>query len=124
MRPYLDQAAVKLVLHTHETVLADIPCGERVAFAVRDPIERFISGFNDMRRQSRPRYHSPWRPAEAAALRSFPSASVLATQLSTEDGARREEAIRAMEAIRHVARGLSFWLGGIGHLKLRAPDIV
>jgi hypothetical protein len=49
---------------------------------------------------------------------------MLATQLSAEDGARCEEAIRAMDAIRHVARGLAFWLGGVGLLKLRAPDIV
>jgi len=44
----------------------------RLAFILRDPLERAVSGFNSRLRQGRPTYKSLWTPAEAAAFAHFP----------------------------------------------------
>ena len=44
----------------------------KLAFILRDPLERAISGFNSRLRQGRPTYRSLWKPAEAAAFAHVP----------------------------------------------------
>lgn len=109
-----------LVFHDHATRLADIPPGSPVAFVVRDPVARFVSGFNSRLRQGAPRYHFSWNEAEAAAFAYFADAAQLAEALASGDARARE----AMQAIRHVNTSLSWWLGGVHQLEQRRADIV
>lgn len=104
----------RLVLHGHEVTLADVPDGERVVVVVRDPVSRFVSAFNSRLRRGRPRYDAPWSPGEAAAFAAFPTADALARALG--DPSRRERAVEAMHAVRHVRDPLTRWLGQPGDL--------
>lgn len=70
---------------THETTLpnlCDIHPECSVIFFVRDPIERFVSGFNSRLRCGRPRYDVPWTEDETATFERFPTANSLGEALS------------------------------------------
>ena len=54
-----------LILEDHPTRLRSVPVGERVAFFVRDPLTRFVSGFLSRQRKGRPRYFHDWSAEEA-----------------------------------------------------------
>ena len=113
-----------LHLHRHPTRLADIPAGERVVFFLRDPERRFVSAFNSRLRKGRPRYDAEWSDGEALAFGEFPTPDALATALSDPDDARRERAVAAMRAIRHVRSGYWYWLGSPELLAARADDLL
>lgn len=110
----------RVVLHEHATRLHDLPAGTRVGFVVRDPVARFISGFNSRLRQGAPRYHVPWNAEEAAAFARFGAPGDLADALAAGD----PEAHRAMRAMRHVNSALTDQLGDVDLLEHRCPDIV
>jgi len=110
-----------LILHDHETTLADVPAGERVAFILRDPIERFMSGFNSRLRQGRPLKNSKWRDGEVWAFSIFKTPNDLAEALSSE--AKRADALRAMGEIAHVNTSLADWLRSLEYLQVRSGDI-
>src|SRR3984893_10849386 len=82
-------------------------------FFVRDPVSRFVSGFNSRLRQGLPRFHVPWRPSEAVAFGTFAPPNRLAEALSADDPARRVAAASAMNAIRHVRDRLVLYLGSV-----------
>lgn len=113
-----------LHLHRHPTRLADVPEGERVVLFLRDPERRFVSAFNSRLRKGRPRYNAEWSDGEATAFGEFPTPDALATALSDPDDARRERAVAAMRAIRHVRSGYWYWLGSPDLLAARADDIL
>jgi hypothetical protein len=113
-----------LHLHPHATRLADVPRGQRAFFFLRDPIARFVSGFESRRRQGRPRYDYPWNEAEAEAFGTFASADSLARALAAPDPSLRERAIAAMRGIRHLQDSYWDWLGSPGELASRAGEIL
>src|SRR5688500_5801391 len=63
-----------------------------VGFFVREPLQRFISGFNSRLRQGQPRYRSLWSPDEEKAFSRFPDANALAEALSSPDTERKDAA--------------------------------
>lgn len=114
----------KFKLHDHSIRLSDCPPGEMVFFAVRHPVDRFVSSFNSRLRKGLPRYFYEWTAGEAAAFRNFPTANDLAEGLSTRNPLRRHRARRAMQNIRHVKRRFDYWLGSPEYLISRRSDIV
>lgn len=112
-------AEERVVVHAHGTGLMDVPVGQRVAFVVRDPVSRFISGFNSRLRKGAPRYHFPWDAAEAVAFTRFGTPAALAGALAEGD----PEAVGAMRGIRHVNELLADRLGGVNVLEQRRADI-
>ena len=113
--------ALQIHLHRHSTTLADVPVGEPFFFFVRDPLQRFASGFYSRQRQGQPRYFYPWTDAEQAAFERFDSPGALGEALSSPDC---EAAIRAMTSIRHVRDGYATWFVDEGHLESRRDDLV
>lgn len=111
-------------VHPHATTLADVPPGERVFFFVRDPVTRFVSGFYSRQRQGRPRYNSPWSPAEATAFAIFRSPNELALALTAEDTSLRGQAFHAMRSIAHVRDSYWRWLVSPEMLERRRDDIL
>lgn len=103
--PYL------VVPHRHRIRLADLPPWDDFFFFVRDPADRFVSGFNSRLREGRPRYVKPWTTPEKRAFGQFTTAEELALALGSEDETRRRQARRAMRSIRHVRSGFASWLG-------------
>ena len=110
-----------IVLHRHETRLADVNAGERVAFVVRDPVDRFVSGFNSRLRMGRPLLNSKWNDGEAEAFARFKTPNELAEALT--DPEAREEARKAMRGISHVKTSFADTLGSKNYVLERLEDI-
>ena len=124
LTPYLHCAGRQIVLHPHETTLPDIPLGDCVIFCLRDPVERFVSGFNSRRRMGRPKNNVPWNEAEAEAFSAFGAPNELAVALSSPDDQRRNQAIKGMNGIGHVKSHYHDWLGSRTYLDSRKNDIL
>lgn len=112
-----------LKLHRHRVRLRNIPEGEKVMFFVRDPIDRFISGFYSRQRQGAPRYSNPWSPAEEVAFSQFPTVNELAVALSSPDATTKEAAVEAMKSIGHVRSSYWDWFDNEEYLLSRLSDI-
>lgn len=108
-----------VVLHRHGTRLADLPRGERAFFFLRDPVERFVSGFHSRRRRGRPRVDVPWSEAERAAFERFESPGALAEAIGTDPAAGD-----AMRGIRHVCWPQARWTGPPEALLARRADVL
>jgi Sulfotransferase family len=116
-------AAFELLLHPHEKRLMDIPAGEPVFFFLRDPVTRFVSGFNSRKRQGMPRYHYPWSDGEREAFARFPTADTLASALTSSEARTRDAAEQAMRDIPHISSRYGDWLGNAAYLETRIDDL-
>lgn len=115
---------IRLFLHPHKVTLQDIPVNESCFFFVRDPLNRFVSGFYSRQRQGRPRHNWAWTPDEEAAFKVFPTPNALAVSLSSEDEALRQAAADAMNSIRHVRDSLWRWLVDEEYLRSRRESVL
>lgn len=110
--------------HSHSYRLRDVPPGDKVVFFLRDPIDRFVSGFYSRRREGRPRLHIPWSEEERAAFEHFETPNQLALALSSADRAERERAERAMNGIKHVQSSYWDWFDNEAYLRSRWSDVL
>jgi hypothetical protein len=117
----------------HRTCLRDVPPGDRFFFAIRDPIDRFVSGFYSRKLDDRPGYiaakgtavpRPPLSDEEVAAFARFPTPNALAAALAAMQPDERAAAAAAMSAIDHVRSRYWRWLGDPELLARRAPDAV
>lgn len=122
LRRYSKQHPEIVRLEGHPCKLADVAAPDKVVFSVRDPIERFVSGFNTRLRKGYPRRDGEWRDSERWAFERFPSANSLAEALS--DPVREADARQAMAGINHVNTRLATWLGSAAYVEERAADIL
>jgi hypothetical protein len=113
-----------LYLHPHRVRLRDIPRGDKVFFFLRDPVSRFVSGFYSRKRQGRPRYDSPWSPAEREAFKYFQTPDQLGRALASRDGLESRRAEAAMNAIHHVRDSYWKWFESKEYLLSRLQDIL
>jgi hypothetical protein len=90
---------------------------------LRDPIDRFVSGFNSRRRRGRPLNNFEWTQDEAAAFTAFPTANDLAEALSVAEGRRRAAAIAAIRCIYQVKSSYADWLVDFDYLGSRRDDM-
>jgi hypothetical protein len=116
-------AGYELLLHGHDFTLAETPEGEAFMFFLRDPISLFVSAFNSRLRESRPRYHYPWRDEEKAAFAVFETPDGLATALSSDDADLRGRAHAAMQGIGHLNTSFWYWLVDEGTFRSRIDDV-
>jgi hypothetical protein len=112
-----------IVLHEHSTTLKDVPDHERAFFVVRDPISRFVSGFNSRLRRGRPKNNARWSLGEFLAFSYFKTPNALAEALSSSNGRERRRAEKAMSRIGHVNTRLSTWLGSRDYLLSRRQSL-
>ena len=124
LSPFLINDRYVICLHSHGIHLRDIPQGEGVIFFLRDPIDRFVSGFYSRQRQGQPRHFRPWNADEQIAFQYFDSPIKLASCLSSSDDGERKLAEDAMRSIRHVKSHYWDWLGDEHYLLSRAADII
>jgi hypothetical protein len=101
---------LRLLLHPHRVSLSDVPASDEVFFFLRDPVSRFISGFESRRREGRPAHYHPWSPAERHAYERFDTPEALGMALAANDAELRRAAEQAMTSINHVRSRLSDWL--------------
>lgn len=88
--------------HQHDVTLNMIPVGDKFFFFVRDPIIRFISGFNSRKRLGYPASYRPWREKEKFVFAHFDTPNQLALSLSATDSVVRSNAEKAMKSIDHI----------------------
>jgi len=120
LRPVAEEYG--LILHEHATTLRDIKAGEGIAFVVRDPVARFVSGFNSRLRKGQPLRNARWSDSEAEAFARFKTPNDLAKALT--DTELRDLARRAMSDIAHVRTSFADALGSKDYVLERLPDIV
>jgi len=121
--PLVESGRYSLELHKHRFTLAMVPEDEAFFFALREPIERFVSGFNSRQRQGRPRHFRPWSEKEKAVFEHFGSANALALALSSEDEGERARAEEAMRTIKHL-RSVFRWIGDEESFAAREPRLL
>jgi hypothetical protein len=115
--------AFRVVVLGHEIHLAAIPEEDHFFFTVRDPIERYVSGFVSRQRQGQPKFNFPWSEEEVAAFIRFHSPDELAVAL-TAGGALQREAEAAMRGIVHVRSSYWDWFGDADYFRSRADHIL
>jgi hypothetical protein len=113
-----------LRLHRHRYTLADVPEGHKVFFCLRDPINRYLSGFYSRLRKGQPRFYYEWTTKEATAFEAFPTPQALAGALASDIQKIHRQAVRAMGAIRHVNRPIGYTLGSTDDFLARREDVV
>jgi Sulfotransferase family len=118
-----DTAKYRLVMHPHSTDLSRIPETDYYFFCVRDPIDRYVSGFLHRELQGQPRFFVPWSEAEAKAFVQFPSPDALGVSLSA-GGSEQRDAEAAMRSIFHVNTSYWDWFKDPSYFKSRADRIL
>lgn len=113
-----------ILSHAHSFGLGNTIPGERIFFFIRDPIERFISGFYSRKRKGLPRIYNEWTPGEKEAFTSFETPNELALALSAREPAVRKKAVKAMTSIGHVRSSYWDWFGDEAQLLRRMDDIL
>jgi hypothetical protein len=114
----------QVVTHDHTVSLADIPVGEGVFFFVRDPIARFVSGFNWRLQQTPTKPPSDRKEAQLAAFATFPTPDTLGVALADQLSPFHDDAIKAMNSIGHVRSHYTDWLVSPDYLMNRKDDLL
>jgi hypothetical protein len=110
-------------LHGHGFKLKHVPDADVAFFSIRDPASRFVSSFYSRLRQGMPRYFRAWSDEEEQAFKWFDTPQDLALALGKRRGKKRAQAEFTMQAIRHIRRPLSLWLGDVEHLRKKLPQV-
>lgn len=115
------KAERRIVKHSHDVFLKDLPRQAEYFFSIREPISRFRSGFYSRKRKGAPRLHREWTQYERPAFADFEHANDLAESLFAE-GERGLKAWAAMKSIRHTAQNQADWFFWYGtFLDVRPP---
>jgi hypothetical protein len=122
LAPHHSLPTHQLFFPGHNVTLRDVPVGDKIVFVVRDPLSRFLSGFNGRLREDRPRYHYPWTDGERVAFEHFTSPDELAEALSADDEGERADAEQAMRKIGHINTSYWYWFGNEAAFRKRLPD--
>lgn len=113
-----------LKLHTHDTTLEDVPKGEKFFFFLRDPVSRFVSGFNQQLNRGAPKYETEWSEEEEKVFSAFDSAEKIALALSSRDESLRKLAETGMKCINHVRTFYSDWFISDEYFESRIEDLL
>lgn len=112
---------VRILTKNHDCFLKDIHKQSRYFFSIRNPINRFMSGFYSRKRKGDPQVTSDWTMYDKLAFEEFEHANDLAESLFS-GGSLGAAAFGAMKSIRHTAQNQSDWFYCTGNfLRLRPP---
>ena len=123
LKPYPATARYVIKRHGHRQTLREIPPGDGVMFFLRDPLNRFVSGFNSRLRRGQPRFFNPWTKDEEAAFTRFDTPNSLALALSSADEEERSGARKAMISIGHVRDSYWKWFDSEDYFLSRLDDM-
>jgi len=102
---------IKLLSHRETVASTQTAFGadRQLAFTFREPMQRFVSGFNSRLRQGRPTNNRVWSPGEAAAFLFFDTANQLAESLDSPDERMKSAAFFAFNSIMHLKKNYEFY---------------
>lgn len=124
LKEQLKESRFSIRLHSHRITLRKIPAGQAVFFVLREPISRFISGFNSRLRMGQPRNYVPWSPEEKTAFERFKTPDELAQALLSSNPEERAAAENAMRSIEHVRDKYAKWFESEEYFLSRLKDVV
>lgn len=117
----------RIFRHGHKVTLAQVlslhPDNE-VFFFLRDPVTRFVSGFNSRLRKGAPAHDVPWTEVEERAFGYFPTPNDLAEALSSSDRETVDRAVFAINAIEHTGRHYAHWFHDLAYLRSRLDRVL
>jgi hypothetical protein len=100
----------KIKIHSHDFKFTDVTGDELIIFFLRNPIDRFVSGFYSRKRMGKPVYNVPWNKDEIKAFEAFETPNELAEMLCSDEDSLKKKAEDAMKGIRHVNTHFKDWL--------------
>jgi len=121
-KPYFDKDYI-IVGHKHNFKLENIYPWEKVFFVVRDPIDRFISGFYSRKRKGQPRIYEEWSDKEKIAFENFNTPNDLALSL-IKTNSNYKQAVEAMNSIGHVKTSYWDWFKNEKYFLRRKKNII
>ncbi len=122
-RPYINDKYI-IFSHSHSFGLKDTFAGEKFFFFIRDPIDRFVSGFYSRKRKGMPRIYIEWSSNEKKAFEAFNTPNELAISLSEKDENIRKKAVKAMKSINHVRSSYWDWFKNEELFLSRTQDVI
>lgn len=122
LRPFLESH--RIALWPHSKSLRQVPEGGKAILGIREPVSRFVSGFNSRLRKGLPKNHNPWSDDERAAFERFQTPNDLAEGLASKDRDTVAEAQRSMKSIAHVRHRYVATFGSSEYLSGRAKDVL
>lgn len=116
----------KIHYYPHGGRFRGIPEGEKLLITTRDPVTRFVSGFNSRLRRGRPLYDGGWTPNERIVFSNFETPNALAKALYSSNDDERQTAEFAMDVISHLTKRSSFkgYFTSPEYVRSRADDIL
>jgi hypothetical protein len=117
--------SAKLLRFGHKATLDSILSSNqtRISFVIRDPIDRFVSGFESRLRCGRPTYNFKWTDAEAISFSFFGTVNELAESLECDNERLVSAAQYAVRAISHLRRDYSYHLHSVDFLDKHSDRI-
>jgi hypothetical protein len=110
--------------HNHRFVFKDVLPGEKTVFFVRDPIDRFVSGFYSRKHKGLPGPYYEWSGPEKEAFGRFRTPNELAVSLSSKDPGTSGDAVKAMKSISHVNASYWHWFIDEAYFLSRRNDVL
>jgi len=95
---------------TLTSTILNFGLNRKLGFFFRDPMDRFVSGFQSRLRRGLPTYNVDWTVGEATAFSFFETANDLAEALSTDDERLKSAAHFAFGNIFHLKHGYVHYL--------------
>lgn len=92
----------KLILNPHDVFLTDVKANEVAMVTLRNPVTRFISGFNCRKRMGKPLDLIPYTVSEEKVFKVFQTADALACALSSDDPHLQALARFGMVNVNHI----------------------
>lgn len=120
-----EKAKSPIEIYGHRNTLAEILADRpdrRVFFVIRDPVSRFVSGFNSRFRKGKWGTND-WSPREAKIFTTFSTPNEMAESLTSEDEALRAIATKGMGGSVHFKFGLRHCLGSVEFLEQSAERL-
>lgn len=122
-KPFINNKYI-IFSHPHFVGLQHAWKGEKVFFFIRNPIDRFVSGFYSRKRKGMPHLYNEWTTGEAKAFNEFSTPNELAVSLTSENQVIRNSAYDAMRSIGHLRTSYWDWFKNEACLENHFDDII
>lgn len=89
----------------------------QLSFAIRDPLERLISGYHSRLRMGRPEYEVPWAPREAAAFSLYPSIDTFLNGLLDDSEYHQSATSFVMNSLSTLHWNYQYYFGSVDQIR-------
>ncbi len=116
----LKDYGIQIKKFNHTVKLSHLPLGSKYFFSIRNPADRFLSGFYSRKRKGLPRIYSDWNMHEKIAFDNFEHGNDLAENLFSP-GQKGISARQAIKSISHTGMQQVDWFESAAFFKIQPP---